>query len=740
MPRVQKLRCTRLLALFSGMVLLFSTLGGKLRAQDTQYAPQGEQIPGPKNATSALGPCCAKGGERPVSKEAWEAWLKDVRHWRMETRVRIGYDGAQYERPELQWTQRSFIQPQMMAQDRFFYDPSTGKYTVDRYLQDLKARYGGIDSVLIWPTYPNLGIDNRNQFDLIRDMPGGIAGLRAMVEAFHHAGVRVLFPYNPWDQGTRPEGESDWEALTHLMAAVGADGINGDTMGAVPLAFRTASDKTGHPIVFEPEGGDGGSNDAAVAWNNMGWGYWKYPFEPMISAEKWLETRYMVNVCDRWARDKTDDLQYAFFNGAGYESWENIWGIWNQIDDRDAEALRRIASIERPLWRLLQSPDWTPFAPTLRYGIYASQWPGASGTLWTIINRNEFGVGGPVIDVAYQPGVRYYDLWHGVELHPEVRGNIAEISFDMEPRGFGALLATRQLTPEESKLLAAMHVLAARPLASFSHEPRVLQQKIVSIPPTKPAADAPAGMVRIPGGRFFFRVSGIEIEGGNMAGLDAQYPWENAPRREHAHWMTIKPFYMDKYPVTNARFKAFLDATHYHPQDNHNFLRDWRNGSYPAGWADMPVTWVSLEDARAYAAWAGKRLPHEWEWQYAAQGTDGRLYPWGNQWEASAVPAPDTGRTLTGPADVNTHPQGASPFGVMDLVGNVWQWTDEFTDLHTRAAILRGGSYYQPQGSRWYFPNAYRLDEHGKYLLMAPSIDRAGTLGFRCVEDAENGN
>ena len=72
----------------------------------------------------------------------------------------------------------------------------------------------------------------------------------------------------------------------------------------------------------------------------------------------------------------------------------------------------------------------------------------------------------------------------------------------------------------------------------------------------------------------------------------------------------------------------------------------------------------------------------------------------------------------------------------MDLVGNIWQWTDEFEDADTRAAVLRGGSSYQPQGSTWYFPQAYRLDEHGKYLLMAPSIDRAGTIGFRCVADA----
>jgi len=208
-----------------------------------------------------------------------------------------------------------------------------------------------------------------------------------------------------------------------------------------------------------------------------------------------------------------------------------------------------------------------------------------------------------------------------------------------------------------------------------------------------------------------------------------------SPLRQHSHTMTVAPFYIDKYPVTNANFKAFLDAAQYRPNDNVNFLKDWKGGVYPAGYANRPVTWVSLEDARAYAAWAGKRLPHEWEWQYAAQGSDGRLYPWGSKWDASKVPAPDKGHLLTQPANVDAS-SGASPFGVMDMVGNVWQWTDEYADEHTRAAVLRGGSYYQPQGSYYYFPQAYRLDQHGKYLLMAPGRDRSGTIGFRCVVDA----
>jgi formylglycine-generating enzyme required for sulfatase activity len=282
-----------------------------------------------------------------------------------------------------------------------------------------------------------------------------------------------------------------------------------------------------------------------------------------------------------------------------------------------------------------------------------------------------------------------------------------------------------------------MKTMTAEPLSSLSNEWKTLPQKLIENNAIKPAPAAPEGMVKVAGGDYVFKVEGIEVEGFDDIGVDVQYPWEDMPRRFHEHRMQIKSFYMDKYPVTNAEFRKFMETTHYHPSDDLNFLHDWKGGTYPDGWANKPATWVSLDDARAYAKWAGKRLPHEWEWQFAAQGADGRTYPWGNEWQPSSVPVPDQGRTLRGPDDVDAHPAGASPFGVMDMVGNVWQWTDEYVDEHTRAGILRGGDYYQPQGSIWYFPQAYRNNQHGKLLLMSPSYDRAATLGFRCVVDAE---
>ncbi|MFZ0589760.1 MAG: SUMF1/EgtB/PvdO family nonheme iron enzyme [Bryobacteraceae bacterium] len=703
-------------------------------AQDTKYPPKAQLIPPPDCFT-------IKGawewGYTPCTEDTHKAWLSDITHWRFERRIRIGYNGMRYEDPALKWTQSSFIQPQMMVEDRYFYDPVARKYTVDKYLNDLETRYGGIDAVLIWPTYPNMGIDNRNQQDMIRCMPGGISGVKQMVADFHRRGVRVLFPMMMWDQGTRNPGGPWPQEIAELMQEIGADGINGDTQDGVPLAFSEAAQKIGHPLAFEPEGSPA---DEALAWNVMTWGQYggQFTFAPGVDRFRWLEPRHMVNISDRWNRTKTDDLQFAFFNGEGWESWENIWGIWNGITPRDAEATRRVATIERAVARFLTSEEWEPQYPMHRYGVYASRWPLNGDTVWTIVNRNEYGLNGRQMSLPASDGTRYFDLYHGAELHPERDGNTAILSFVLEPNGFGAILAAKG-EPDAGihKLMATMSALSRMPLASYSSQWKPLPQALVPIEPAKATAKAPPGMVRIPGGDYVFKVEGIEIEGGDWVGVDVQYPWEDIPRRFHEHQLSIRPFYMDKHPVTNADFKKFLDVTHYHPADDLNFLRDWHNGAYPEGWGRKPVTWISIEDARAYATWAGKRLPHEWEWQFAAQGTDGRLYPWGNEWRASAVPEPDKGRSLRGPDSVEAHAAGASPFGVMDMVGNVWQWTDEFVDDHTRAAIVRGGSYYQPQGSIWYFPQAYRNGQHGKLLLMSPSYDRAGTVGFRCVQDME---
>ncbi len=705
-------------------------LGPAQKAPIAQYGEYalphtvGQHLPTPGKAPGW--PMANIGQWRIDVNAAVPVWLEEMRVWRAEHLIRMGYDDSEYRRKELLWSQGNFVHVQMMVEDRYFYDPVAGKYTVDRYLDDLEKRYGGIDSVLIWYVYTNIGIDDRNQTDLARHLPGGLEALKGVVRDFHRRGVKVFLPTMAWDNGTKSEGAPDWEAVTRLARDVGADGVNGDTYNGVPRSFLEASRKLKHPLVFQPESVP--YADEQLMWNNQSWGKTWTEVVPAVAKLKWLEPRHMINIENRWARDRTDDFHYMWFNGIGYVAWENVWGVWNGFTPRDGEALRRLATIQRKFPGHFVAMDWEPYADALQQGVFASRFPSGDATLWTIVNRNEYAVEGEQLAVAHEKGAQYHDLWNGAKILPRIEDGTAFLDVPLEAKGFGAVIA--------SKKKVALPKLGAKPLHSFPGEWKALPQKMVEIKPTRPAAKAPAGMVTIPAGDFTFKVAGVEIEGYTWKGLDFQYPWESSARRGHLRRMKVAAFHIDKYPVTNADYRKFIDATGYHPKDDHNFLRDWVKGAPRKGWEKKPVTWVSIEDARAYAAWAGKRLPHEWEWQYAAQGTDGRLYPWGNDWNVACMPPKSKAREMPVPADVDAHPRGMSPFGVMDLVGNVWQWTDEFADEHTRAAALRGGSAYLPQTSHWYFPQAYQLDQHGKYLLMAPSKDRSAGLGFRCVVDA----
>ncbi|MGC1580531.1 MAG: SUMF1/EgtB/PvdO family nonheme iron enzyme, partial [Candidatus Acidiferrales bacterium] len=586
-------------------------------ALSDEWKPRHALVPptGVMNLSEPAGPqdVLLAGPENPADTAAWVAGLKA---WRKERLTRLRYDGSEYARPELAWTRKIFSQVQMLIWDRKFYDPEKNEYTVDEFLADIEGRIGPIDAVLIWPLYPNIGVDDRNQFDLVRDMPGGIAGVRKMVDEFHRHGVKVLFPTLAWDTGTRDESTPVGSALAELMKQIGADGVNFDTLEDVPASFRAAAEDAKHPLALEPQFS---IRDESLAWSTISWNDWvtwediPYPFVPMVNQAKWLEPRHMINVTDRFTRDKTNSLQHAFFNGVGYATLENLWGFWYGMTPRDAEAVRRFTRIERAFAENLVSADWEPHVPTLQAGVFASKFPGEGQTLWTIVNRNEYEVVGDQLRIPHREGTHYYDVWHGFEVHPAIGGNEATINLNIEGLGFGAVLATQDASPSGAlKELFALN-LSERPLAGYSRAWAHLPQSMVKISATKPVAEAPAGMIRIPAGDFEFKVRGIEIEGGNDPGVDVQYPWEFSPRRFHRQWMHLKSFFIDRTPVTNAEFKKFLDAANYHPPDDHNFLKNWSNGTYPDGAGNEPVTWISIEDARAYAAWAGKRLPHDWE-------------------------------------------------------------------------------------------------------------------------------
>jgi formylglycine-generating enzyme required for sulfatase activity len=235
----------------------------------------------------------------------------------------------------------------------------------------------------------------------------------------------------------------------------------------------------------------------------------------------------------------------------------------------------------------------------------------------------------------------------------------------------------------------------------------------------------PQNMVEIPAGNFRFYTKR------DPNTLD---PFIAFPDFSDTVNIPMSRFFMDKYPVTNRQYVNFILQTSYIPKDTINYLKHWFNDVPVNGTEDLPVVYINLDDAKAYAKWAGKRLPTEQEWQYAAQGDDMRKYPWGNKMDSTRC-----NHNLNFITRVNKFPKGSSPFNVMDLVGNVWQMTaDVYDNGSYYYNIIRGGSYYHPTQSIWYVTGGPLPVDHPEMLLLiAPGLDRNATVGFRCVKDAE---
>jgi gamma-glutamyl hercynylcysteine S-oxide synthase len=204
----------------------------------------------------------------------------------------------------------------------------------------------------------------------------------------------------------------------------------------------------------------------------------------------------------------------------------------------------------------------------------------------------------------------------------------------------------------------------------------------------------------------------------------------------HEMRVALERYAIQGTAVDNGDFLEFVHASGYRPEDPARFLSHIVRasdgslpGRIPLAQAALPVTFVSLADARAYAAWHGRRLPTEAEWQWAAEGAGmGLRYPWGNDdktFPAELRPARD--------------PATATPQGVMGLSGNAWELTEsEHADGHTRFVMLRGGVFLPPGQSAWLVARGPRPnDSHAKYILMSDGVDRSATVSFRTVRSSD---
>jgi formylglycine-generating enzyme required for sulfatase activity len=670
----------------------------------------------------------------PDDVEQWPIWRAGLTEWRVRTRSQLNYDNWRYRTPEATWVSSSFSSCFLMLCDETFFDKDSGHYRVESFLEQARDEFGGFDNVILWHAYPRIGADDRNQFDFYRDMPGGLAGLKDVVGRCHKLGVKAFIVYTPWDRGTRQEGISHADALVIMVRAIAADGVYLDTSSEEPPGLREGLDSIGPGLTLE---GEAPLPLEHVHDHQLSWAQkFEDSMVPGILRNKWYERRHMMHQISRWRRSRTEQLHMAWMNGSGMVIWENVFGSWVGWSERDRAMLRSMVPIQRRFVDLLSGEAWTPLVSTEQAGIYANLWQGSGICLWTLVNRTDRPISGPLIRTEAIPGERYYDLVAGRELRPEVNADAAILSGNLLPHGIGAFVAGNPVSLGRDFL---EFLSKQRGLQASESRPDDFPSRPV-IPVSQPAnihrrrsAILNGEMIDIPSAQFTMHVQMRTRECGFYGNeMIEEELYKNFDKPQwFEHEVTLPSYAIDLTPVTNDQYAEFLAGSHYEPQYGENFLKHWVNGQPPSGKGDHPVVYVSLEDARAYANWSGMTLPTEEQWQYAAQGPLELMYPWGATLEADRCNGGETG-TTTG---VLEFPRGRSPFGCYDMCGNVWEWTEsERSDGRTRFCIIRGGSYYTARGSLWYMDGGPKPTNFAaKFILMWPGLDRCATIGFRCT-------
>ena len=243
---------------------------------------------------------------------------------------------------------------------------------------------------------------------------------------------------------------------------------------------------------------------------------------------------------------------------------------------------------------------------------------------------------------------------------------------------------------------------------------------------------APEGMVHIPAGEFIMGSNREDTEGKSTEfGMAKPLFLDEHPQRK----VFLHSFYIELYEVTNSQYRKFVEATRSRPPIS------WVNGRIPVGRENYPVADVNWYEAGRYCQWIGKRLPTEAEWEKTARGPHGLEYPWGNEYDSQKANAGDTGRGDL--ASVGSFDSGKSPYGVYDMAGNVWEWTQDWYQPYPGNQYQTdafGQKYKILRGSSWGGVGHYALplfyrSAHRFYAAPEQSFSDAG---IRCARDPED--
>jgi len=726
----------------------------------------------------------------------WHAALKKCFQEKMLYGVN-NFDNKLYTRSDLEYIRHSYTMHLMMAWEKNYYSAKDSSYKLNGFLQKLKTLYGGDDIFAMWPTWPVLGLDQRKQWNLMQDLPGGLQEQKELAGFSHQSGTRYFISYNPWDD---EDERASLQKMSDIIHDMDADGVVLDTKAEASEALQNAADKAKPGVILYSEGMAVPQDMQGIISGRV---HNDIYYPPLLNLNKLIKPDFAIfRVAEVNKERIRREYGLSLFNGHGVEINIMRPGRPEGIED-DYRYWGRCVRILRENTFNFNSEEWTPLVKSLHDKVYVNKWPGNRKTIFTVFSLLPEGYDDALFEADNKKGFHYIDLWNHEEVKLKEINNKKYVIADLEafnkkyigtnnegsvnaigylPKLLnvksegdkifieareGTVIKVWHETPSYEKLPVIINTLSTSFHLFEKFERRqgkyviqlfdkndLLDEYILNITPGKPllvseshvtslSPSVPEGMVKIPAGVFTMQV----VNGDEFI----SYPKEEYPKQ-----VSLQSFYMDKYPVTNRQFRKFMDETSYSPLDTVNFLKQWIKGQIKKGEEDFPVVNVSYEDAQAYVKWAGKRLPTEAEWQYAAQTPDERIWPWGNRVKEKGKSQKNISTTLTlidyGTPDskycntgdgnlyaVGKFKKGVNPYGLYDLTGCVWQLTNDIYQSDTYEYILmKGGSYYKPGGSWWYVQGGPKPLHYRQMLLrVSQGFERNATVGFRCVKDAE---
>jgi len=326
------------------------------------------------------------------------------------------FDNSLFEREDLAWIRKSYAINLMMAWDKDFYNPRYGIYFLSKTLDKAQSLLGGWDVVGIWPTWPALGLDQRNQWDMFRDLPGGAAAFSRITTEAQQRGTSIFLCYNPWDAGPRPQNESTTDStfashmsgMTDMLQATGANGVVLDTRGSSSAEIQAAGDKAKAGVIMYSEGMAIPKDMPGIISGRV---HNALVYPPLLNLNKFIKPDFAIfRVAELAYEPILREYNLSLFNGHGVEINQFQPGRPEWVDEQYRH-LGNVVQVLRNNSNVFNYGKYTPLVPTLTDSVYVNKWEGREKTLYTIYNARPGGFNGQLFALPLTPDRHAVNLW-----------------------------------------------------------------------------------------------------------------------------------------------------------------------------------------------------------------------------------------------------------------------------------------------------------------------------------------